>query len=81
MVVGDGVTDDTLEHVPRSDPRVRVIGLPCNSGSQAKPHNVGVAAARGKYVAYLGHDDIWMPNHLAALAQLFEATGVIVGSH
>jgi hypothetical protein len=73
LVVGDGVADDTLDHVPRRDSRVGVICLPWNSGSQATPNNVGIAAARGRYVAYLGHDDIWMPNHLAALARLFEA--------
>ena len=74
LVVGDGVTDDTLDHVPRGDARVGVIGLPWNSGSQATPNNVGIAAARGHYIAYLGHDDIWMPDHLAALAQLFDET-------
>jgi hypothetical protein len=74
LVVGDGVTDDTLDHVPRTDPRIGVIGLPWNSGSQTAPNNVGIAAARGRYVAYLGNDDIWMPDHLAALAQLFEET-------
>jgi glycosyltransferase involved in cell wall biosynthesis len=73
LVVGDGVTDDTLVQVPRGDPRLRIIELPTsNSGSQSKPNNAGIAAARGKYVAYLGHDDIWMPDHLAALAQTFE---------
>jgi hypothetical protein len=75
LVVGDGVADDTREHVPRDDSRIGVVGLPWNSGSQATPNNVGVAAGRGRYVAYLGNDDIWMPNHLAALAQVFEATG------
>jgi glycosyltransferase involved in cell wall biosynthesis len=72
LVIGDGVTDDTLEHVPRSDARVNVIALPRNSGSQSRPNNVGIAAARGRYIAYLGHDDIWMPDHLTALAQLFK---------
>lgn len=75
LVVGDGVTDNTLDYVPRSDSRVGVIDLPWNSGSQACPNNVGIAAARGQYVAYLGSDDIWMPNHLACLAQVFEQTG------
>jgi glycosyltransferase involved in cell wall biosynthesis len=74
LVVGDGLTDDTLDHVPRNDARVGVIGLPWNSGSQARPNNVGIAAARGQHIAYLGHDDIWMPDHLAALVQLFEET-------
>lgn len=73
LVVADG--DDSLDRVPRDDSRVGVIGLPWHSGSQAAPNNVGIATARGRYVAYLGHDDIWMPNHLAALAQLFESPG------
>ena len=79
LVIGDGVTDDTLDQVPRGDPRVRVIGLPPPNSGQARPNNAGIAAARGRYVAYLGHDDIWMPDHLAALAQLFEETGCDVG--
>jgi glycosyltransferase involved in cell wall biosynthesis len=75
LVIGDGVTDDTLDQVPRSDRRVSVVALPPPNSGQARPNNAGIAAARGSYVAYLGHDDIWMPDHLAALAQVFEETG------
>src|SRR4051812_22908152 len=75
LVIGDGVTDDTLDQVPRGDRRVSVIGLPPPNAGQARPNNAGIAAARGRYVAYLGHDHIWMPDHLAALAQVFEETG------
>jgi glycosyltransferase involved in cell wall biosynthesis len=64
LVVGDGVADDTLEHVTRLDSRVGVISLPWNSGSQATPNNIGISAAKGEYIAYLGHDDLWMPDHL-----------------
>lgn len=74
LVIGDGVTDDTLLHVVRKDPRVSIINLPVNSGSQSGPNNAGIARARGTYVAYLGHDDIWMPDHLEALATVFDAT-------
>jgi len=72
LVVGDGVTDDTLEQVPRHDRRIRVIALSENSGSQARPNNTGIAAARGRHIAYLGHDDIWMPRHLELLANLLD---------
>lgn len=74
LVVGDGVVDDTLDHVPKTDPRVKVIALPWNSGSQATPNNVGIAVARGRHIAYLGDDDIWMPNHLELLAQRFDVS-------
>ena len=66
LVVGDGCTDDS-EQVVRSfgDPRIAWFNLPENVGSQYAPNNFALARAKGTYVAYLGHDDIWAPNHLA----------------
>lgn len=65
-VVGDCCTDHT-EKVVQSfshDPRVNWHNLPQNSGYQSKPNNEGIRRSRGKYIAYLNHDDIWLPNHL-----------------
>ncbi|HVG11310.1 MAG TPA: glycosyltransferase [Thermoanaerobaculia bacterium] len=71
LVVGDGCTDDSAEVVASfDDPRVRWHNLPSNSGSQAEPNNTGIALARGEYVAYLGHDDLWHPTHLETLVDL-----------
>lgn len=66
LVVGDACTDDT-EDVVRSfgDPRVRFVNLAVNSGEQATPNNEGVRLARGEYVAFLNHDDLWTRDHLA----------------
>ena len=50
LVIGDGVTDDTLDQVPRGDRRVSVMGLPPPNSGQARPNNAGIAAARGRYV-------------------------------
>ncbi len=72
IVVGDACTDDT-EDVVRSfgDPRIRFHSMPVNFGEQSGPNNVGGALARGRYVAYLNHDDFYFPDHLAtAVAQL-----------
>ena len=73
LVVGDGCTDDS-EAVVRSipDSRVKWISLASNSGSQSLPNNLGLENANGKYVAYLGHDDIWLPNHLSVLIKAME---------
>jgi glycosyltransferase involved in cell wall biosynthesis len=68
LVVGDGCTDDSADVVASfPDPRVRWHNLPENTGSQSGPNNWGLEHARGDWVAYLGHDDVWHPTHLARL--------------
>jgi hypothetical protein len=76
LVVGDGCTDDS-EEVTRSfgDPRVVWMNLPENEGTQSAPNNAGLAVARGRYTAYMGHDDLWHPWHLATLVGVLERTG------
>jgi glycosyltransferase involved in cell wall biosynthesis len=67
LVVGDGCTDDSEQVVASiDDPRVRWISLPRNSGHQSAPNNEGLRQARGELIAYLGHDDLWLPHHLEA---------------
>ena len=66
LVVGDACTDETEEIVRGiSDARVHWHNLEVNAGSQHGPNNAGIELARGEYVAYLGHDDLWTPDHLA----------------
>ncbi|OYW57163.1 MAG: hypothetical protein B7Z31_09940 [Rhodobacterales bacterium 12-65-15] len=72
LVIGDACTDDTEAAVQSiDDPRLRWLNLPRRAGVQSGPNNAGIAAARGRYIAYLGHDDIWEPTHLEALAEVF----------
>ena len=70
LVVGDGCTDDS-ERVVRSigDARVQWVNLPRNTGHQTGPNNEGLRRARGEVIAYLGHDDLWLPNHLEVLTE------------
>lgn len=49
------------------DRRVRFIALPERTGSQSGPNNAAIAAARTDRIAYLGHDDLWHPEHIACL--------------
>jgi glycosyltransferase involved in cell wall biosynthesis len=71
IVVGDGCTDAT-ENVVRSigSERIRWLNLPENGGSQSFPNNAGIEIAAGRWIAYLGHDDIWSSKHLQALHQV-----------
>lgn len=68
LVVGDGCTDDSEKVVAAiGDLRVRWIGLDTNHGHQSGPNNEGLRQARAPIVAYLGHDDLWFPDHLEHL--------------
>jgi glycosyltransferase involved in cell wall biosynthesis len=65
LVIGDGCTDDSEQVVNAiGDARVRWINI-ARTGHQSGPNNEGLRQARGEIIAYLGHDDLWLPHHLA----------------
>lgn len=82
LVVGDDCTDNT-ESVVRSfaDPRIRWHNLNTNTGNQAGPNNAGLAMARGRYIAYMHHDDLWLPGHLAKLTAALDAAPDMPAAH
>ena len=74
LVVGDGCTDDSeLVVTAITDPRLRWINLPVNDGHQSAPNNEGLRRARGSIIAYLGHDDLWLPHHLEVMVAAIDA--------
>lgn len=67
-VIGDACTDDTEAVVASlGDSRIHFHNLPANIGEQSGPNNEGVTRSRGRYIAYLNHDDLWFPDHLSSL--------------
>jgi glycosyltransferase involved in cell wall biosynthesis len=72
LVIGDACTDDSADVVAAfaaDDERVRWINMPHHDGSQVGPNNEGLRQAQGRFVAYLGHDDLWLPRHLELLVR------------
>jgi glycosyltransferase involved in cell wall biosynthesis len=79
LVVGDACTDDSEQVVGAvADPRVRWINLAENFGHQAGPNNRGLAEAKGEFIAYLGHDDLWLPHHLQCTTDALDRTGASI---
>lgn len=73
-MVGDCCTDDTADYLASChDDRIRFINLEENSGQQAKPNNVGLGLAKGKYIAFLNQDDMYFPSHLSACVASLES--------
>jgi len=72
FIVGDGVTPETraaAKKLASEDERIRFFDLP-KTGRKGEIHRHTVLQeARGRFVAYLGDDDLWMDMHLATLGE------------
>lgn len=67
ILVDDCSTDDGRARIESAmagqNDQIRLIVKPVNEGA-AKARNTGLAAARGRYIAFLDADDVWMPDKL-----------------
>ncbi len=76
LVVGDCCTDDTETVVQGfNDPRITFHNFEKNFGEQSGPNNYGMQHARGDYIAFLNHDDIWFKDHLEDLIESLQKNG------
>lgn len=69
IVVNDGSTDGTRAILAAYEPRITVIDQPNLGVSAAR--NAGLARAGGELVAWLDHDDRWLPEKAARQVALF----------
>jgi len=81
LVVDDCSSDGSFSVVKRyaeRNSRIRLFQTASSSGSPVLPRNMGVEAARGRYIAFLDSDDVWLPDKLRNQLPLFEEDGVAV---
>ena len=72
LIVDDGSTDEITQDIlaDQNDHRIRIIRQ--RNAGVAAARNRGIAEARGEYLAFLDHDDIFMPDKLAALKECLD---------
>ena len=77
ILVGDCTPDNSatlIQPYLESDSRFRYVKLEKNSGA-AVARNAGLDLARGRYIAYLDADDIWLPKKLERQLHFMKETG------
>ncbi|WP_420392688.1 glycosyltransferase family 2 protein [Acuticoccus sp.] len=73
LVVGDCDDSGACRVVRKlGDPRFRFVNLARRWATQSGPNNRAIRLAAAPILAYLGHDDIWLPNHLSAHLAAYE---------
>jgi glycosyltransferase involved in cell wall biosynthesis len=78
LVVDDGSTDRSRDivnsYLGAHPERVRLLRHPDNGNhGMSATRNVGIAAARGEFIAFLDADDVWLPAKLSEQVHLFDS--------
>ena len=74
LIIDDGSTDGTtplLDSYAKKDPRIRILRGPSDGISKAL--NIGIAQARGRYIARMDGDDLCLPLRLQRQVSFLES--------
>jgi teichuronic acid biosynthesis glycosyltransferase TuaG len=77
LIVDDCSPDDTaavVERVAAGDSRIRLLRQSTNSGPAAA-RNRALAESRGRWIAFLDSDDLWLPRKLERQLEFHRAQG------
>ncbi len=77
VIVDDASTDRTrevAESLAVGDYRIRVVPQDANYGV-ARARNAGLKVARGRYIAFLDSDDLWLPEKLECQLRFMKDSG------
>ncbi len=80
LLVVDGCIDKSEELIEKhiistGDKRIRLLRQPENLGA-AQARNRGIKEAKGRYIAFLDSDDLWMPEKLEKQIKFMEEKDV-----
>lgn len=80
LACDDASRDETpalVERLSREDPRIRLLRRTQNRGA-ASTRNLGIGEAKGRFVAFLDADDLWMPEKLGAQLRFMSDTNAAI---
>ncbi len=73
IVTDDRSSDNSWEEIQKvDDKRIRRILRPVNSGLANIPRNEMIRISKGKYLAFLDGDDVWLPEKLEKQVRFME---------
>lgn len=79
IVVDDCSSDNSAEIIKNyasKDKRIKYYKTNKPSGSPSLPRNIGIENARGKYIAFLDSDDLWLSEKLEKQVEFMEHNSV-----
>lgn len=77
IVIEDHSTDESFDYIKKmiaNDDRVTLLRTDSNSGA-AVARNVGIQAAKGRFISFLDADDLWMPDKLELQVKYMKQNG------
>lgn len=78
LLIDDGSSEDDseLRDIAASDPRVRIVRK--ENGGAASARNLGLALARGEYIAFLDCDDTFLPQKIETQLRVMQESGSLI---
>ena len=76
IVINDGSPDTTQLEQALAPYLTRIIYLKQENRGAAAARNVGLRSARGRFVAFLDADDLWLPAYLASQINFLDTSNV-----
>lgn len=75
LIIDDCSTDNSvsiIQELVQQDNRIKYFRTDRPSGSPILPRNIGIENAKGRFIAFLDSDDVWLPNKLETQLKMFE---------
>ena len=81
LIVDDCSSDNSaniIKEYSSNDNRIKYYKTDHPSGSPSLPRNIGIENARGKYIAFLDADDVWLPDKLQQQIEWMENNSISI---